>query len=271
MAKKSTPLLGGVSETLLIALYARALESQRPDAILHDERAVEIVKRLGDLSQYRMHGHDQIALAVRVQQFDAQIQDFLKRNPDGIVVHIGCGLDTRFERVDNGRVEWFDLDLPDVIDLRRKLIGGEGPRYHLLSCSILEEDWLAALSPFPGRALLFVAEGVFVYFSEAQVRAVLLTIRSCFAGAELICDAHTPFIIWADNLHMAFYGLGARMHWGLKNPRDVEGWAPGMRLLDEFYYFASTETRMRAYNWMGRIPFLSRSAGIFHYRLGSAP
>jgi O-methyltransferase involved in polyketide biosynthesis len=97
-----------------MTLYARARESQRPDAMIRDERAVEMVNQLaGDFSRLRMQRHDEIAVIMRMRKFDSHVHSFLARNPEGVVVHIGCGLDTRFERLDNGRVEWFDLDLPD--------------------------------------------------------------------------------------------------------------------------------------------------------------
>jgi O-methyltransferase involved in polyketide biosynthesis len=85
------------------------------------------------------------------------------------VVHIGCGLDSRFERVDNGRVEWYDLDLPEVIELRRKFIGNERERYHLLGCSVLEDTWLEAVKVHSQRHFLFLAEGVFMYSKERRL------------------------------------------------------------------------------------------------------
>src|SRR5512132_3573025 len=115
MTKKILQSLDGVSETLLMTLYVRARESQRTNAMIHDDKAVEMVNQIaGDFSRLRMQRHDEIAVIMRMKRFDKHVQDFLTRNPDGVVVHIGCGLDTRFERVDNGQVEWFDLDMPDV-------------------------------------------------------------------------------------------------------------------------------------------------------------
>jgi O-methyltransferase involved in polyketide biosynthesis len=120
MYEKIIQNLEGVSETLLMTLYARAHESQRPDAMLKDDKAVAMVQQLaGDFSRLRMQRHDEIAVIMRMRKFDNHARSFLTRNPNSIVVHIGCGLDTRFERVDNGQVEWFDLDMPDVIKLRK--------------------------------------------------------------------------------------------------------------------------------------------------------
>jgi O-methyltransferase involved in polyketide biosynthesis len=106
MAKKTSPNLSGVFETLLITLYTWALESQRPDGLIRDGKAFEIVTKMDcDLSRLRLQGHNEVALILRMPQFDYMAGDFMARNPQTAVVHFGCGLDTRFKRVDDGRVE----------------------------------------------------------------------------------------------------------------------------------------------------------------------
>ncbi|MEW5938749.1 MAG: class I SAM-dependent methyltransferase [Chloroflexota bacterium] len=270
MPEKISPSLAGVPETLLIPLYHRALESQRPDALVKDDKAVEIVRQLDfDASRFKLQKHDILGLVCRVREFDRFARDFLTARPDGAVVHIGCGLDTRFERVDNGRVEWFDLDLPEVIDLRRKLISGEGGRYHLLSCSVLDPAWLEAVNAFRPRPFLFIAEGVFPYFEEEQVKWLVKTLQSAFPGAELVFDAHTPWVVWGDNLQLAFSKLSARLKFALRRGRDVETWNPGIKMLEEWHYYGADEPRVRPYRWMYNVPFLRKSTGIFHYELGS--
>jgi len=186
------------------------------------------------------------------------------------VVHIGCGLDSRFERVDNGRVEWYDLDLPDVIELRRKLIGDEGERYHLLGCSAFDSAWLDAVSAHRQRPFLFLAEGVLMYFEEAQVKSLVLMLRDHFPGAELVIDAFSPFLIRANNLRLSITKFGARYHWGLKRGQEIESWDDGIHLLDEWGYFDRPEPRLDHIRWMRHIPLLARVLRIYHYRLGPA-
>lgn len=270
MAEKIPQKLSGISETLLLPLYTRALESQRPDALLRDEQAVGMVGQIDyDFARIRLQGHDAIALIMRVKKFDGYVHDFLAHSPDGVVIHIGCGLDTRFERVDNGRVEWFDLDMPDVLALRQVLIRNECGRYHLLATSVFEYGWMDEVSTFKPRPFMFLAEGVLPYFEEAQIRSLFLKLRERFPGCELVCDAHTPFAIWANNLQLAYITrVGARLHWRLKHGRDVEAWGDGISMLEEWFYFDSAEPRMQVYRWMKFLPFLGRSTGIFKYRLG---
>jgi O-methyltransferase involved in polyketide biosynthesis len=271
MPEKIIQTLDGVSETLLMTLYVRARESQRPDAMIKDDKAVAMVNQLVcDFSRLRMQRHDEIAVIMRMRKFDSHVRDFLMRNPDAVIVHIGCGLDTRFERVDNGHVEWFDLDMPDVVELRRKLVNSESSRYHTLATSVFDGGWLEEVSLYKPRPFMFVTEGVLPYFEEAQVKSLFLKLSDQFPGSELVCDAHTPFVIWADNLHLAFARVKARMHWRLKNPKDVESWGEGIRLLAEWNYYEDDEPRLKAFRWVRLIPPLAKSSGIFHYRLGSS-
>ncbi len=206
--------LRGVSETLLMPLYVRAIESQCPDALLRDEVAVALVAQAPGaftrVQKIRMDEDDRVALIMRNRQMDHYAQDFLSRWPSAVVVHIGCGLDTRFARVDNGVVEWYDLDLPEVIALRCELIGGETGRYHHLANSVFNPAWLDTVAVHRDRPVLFLAEGVFMYFEEAQVKTLVLALRGRFPGAELVFDAFSSAKASAPSVPPRFSDRGRR-------------------------------------------------------------
>jgi O-methyltransferase involved in polyketide biosynthesis len=211
--------------------------------------------------------YTRFAMILKSREFDRFAQDFLKRHPDGVVVHIGCGFDTRFERVDNGQVEWYDLDLPEVIGLRRKMIGSDGERYHLLGCSVLDSAWMDAMKAHLPRPFLFLAEGVFMYFKEAQVKSLVLTLLDHFPEAEMVFDAFSPFHIWRSNLQVTFARLGSRfprLHWGLWRGQEVERWGDGIRLIDN----DSPEPRLGYFRWFRHIPLAARAGRIYHFQLG---
>jgi len=272
MPEKVLQSLDGVPQTLLMTLLVRARETRRSDGVFKDEKAVEIVNHIdADFSKLIMHRHDEIAVIVRMKKFDKHVHEFLARNPEGGVVHFGCGLDTRFERIGSDRVEWFDLDLPDVMVLRRKLISTESPRYHAITAFIFDTGWLAEVKRFKPRPFLFIGEGVLPYFEESQIRELFLHLRDHFPGCELVCDAHKPFIIWADNLHLALANVKARMHWKLKKPHDVESWGADIRLIDEWNYYGNDEPLMKPFLWLRMIPGLAKSSGIYHFQLGIRP
>jgi O-methyltransferase involved in polyketide biosynthesis len=257
-----------------MTLYIRAMESQRPDALIKDEKAVALVTNrsydFDRIRQLKMDEDDKVGVILRNLEFDRQVRDFLTRHPDAVVVHIGCGLDSRFERVDNGKVEWYDLDLPEVIEQRRKFIGGEGKRYHLLAGSVFDSAWLDKVSVHRQRPFLFLAEGVLMYFEEAQVKSLVLMLRNHFPGAELVFDAFSPFLVRANNLRMAISKFGVRYHWGLRRGQEIEKWGDGIHLLDEWGYFDRPEPRLDHIRWMRHIPLLARVMRVYHYRLGKA-
>jgi len=268
------PALSGVAETLLIPLYNRAIESQRPDAIMKDEKAVALVTQMSydfdQVRKIRMTEGNKVARIMLTREMDRYARDFLSRHPEAVVVHIGCGLDSRFERVDNGRVEWYDLDLPDVIGLRRKFIGDEGERYHLLGCSVLEDAWLEAVKVHSQRPFLFLAENVFVYFMEAQVKSLVLRLRDHFPGAELVFDGWTPFFVWLGNRQLSSSKFAGLLHWGFWRSQALEGWGEGIHMLGQWGFFDQPEPRMDSFRWMAPIFRLFKPMRIFHFQLGEA-
>ena len=286
MSEINPQLLSGVAETMLITLYLRAMESQRPEALIKDEEAVELVTRLSyDFDRIRLlhlNEANKLVIILRNREFDRYARDFLRRHPDAVVVHIGCGLDSRFGRVDNGKVEWYDLDFPDIIKLRRKLLGDkgltlsgpehssgvEGKRYHLIGCSVLEDTWLEKVSNHRKRPFLFMAEGVFMYFEGAQVKSLVLRLRDYFPGAELVFDSYSPIHVRVSNLQTASFGFRSR--WGIWHGEKLEGW-DGIRLLDEWGPFERPEPRLARFRWWLRpIDWLFRTLRIYHFQLGKA-
>jgi O-methyltransferase involved in polyketide biosynthesis len=280
MTKSTVETLRGVSETLLVTLYLRAIESQRPDALIKDKKAVALVKQLRDEGQYdfsrirllHLNEANKLVTILRSREFDRYTRDFLMRHPNALVVHIGCGFDTRFDRVDNGQVVWYDLDLPDIIELRRQLIGDEEERYHLLGYSVLDSTWLEVVSEYRQRPFLFLAEGLTMHLKETQNKALVRMLYDHFPGAELIFDAYSPIHNIVSNLQSARFGF--RTHWGLWHGQEIESWGnvspsgAGIRLLDEWGFLDRTETRLTRLRWLRPIESLFRTLRIYHFKLG---
>ncbi|MFD4529465.1 class I SAM-dependent methyltransferase [Streptomyces sp. NPDC058470] len=141
--------LGTVQETLLIPLYGRAVENRNPDPALRDPRAEDIVASLDyDFARFD-NLPSLIGTVLRTSLFDRWAADLLTAHPTGTVVEIGVGLNTCHERLDNGQARWFDLDLPDVIDLRRTFFT-DTPRRTMIAASVTDEAWTGAVkSPGP--------------------------------------------------------------------------------------------------------------------------
>ncbi len=272
MSKKSIRDLSGVAETMLITLYFRAVESRRPDALLRDEKAAALVERMsGDFDKVRrmpISEIDRTTIILRLREFDRRARDFMARHPGAPVVHFGCGLDTRFERVDDGRVEWYDLDFPEVIDLRRRLLGDGGKRHRFIGRSLFDAAWLDELGPRSGRRCLFLAEGVSMYCSEAEVRWLVLLLRDRFPGAEFVFDAFSPFHVWMSNRRIPSYKLETRFRFGTWSGRKIERWGDGIRLNGDWGFFDDPEPRTARYRWMRRVWFFNRVMRVYSFRLG---
>ena len=190
MAAKQSIQLGTVQETLLVPLYARAVDSRRKRPILNDRKAVEMVESI-DWDFQRFNQKWRIAAAtLRTAIFDVPVRDFLSRHPEGTVVEIGAGLNTRFERLDNGAMHWFDLDLPDSIELRKKFFT-DSERRTTLTASVLDPGWMDAVRQSPGP-YFFVAEAVLIYLTEQQVKARAGTDRSQLPERNHRLRQHAP-------------------------------------------------------------------------------
>lgn len=279
-----------VSETLFLPLYSLALESQREDPILADPGAVALTRALNqsfagsDLPLHRRLVNGDLpptlvtTMALRIRRFDRYVADFLARQPQGVVVNLGCGLDDRRRRTDNGRVRWFDLDLPEVIKLRRSLLP-ESDRMRFLASSVLDLRWLDALPHEPGHRFLFVAEGLFMYLPPDGVRTLVLALRQRHPGAELVAEvAHATIVrLMRGRLSRGKFrrqfGISADVvyQFGLRDSHDMQQWAPGLVLLDDWTYFDEPQPRLGWMRLLARWPLFRRAQWTVHYRLGTAP
>jgi O-methyltransferase involved in polyketide biosynthesis len=220
MPDKLQARLGAVQETLFITLAARAAESKRKHPVLRDPRAVELLESIDyDAATYGRGAGGSITV-LRTAIFDFWVRRFLAAHPAGTVVELGTGLNTRFERVDNGQVHWLDLDLPDTIELRRTFFA-DTARRRMVAASVLDEDWLPEVARSQGP-FFFVAEGVLVYLPEDQVTATLARIAGRFPGALVALDTYPKRTFDQQHRLAARKGIAARWAWACDDPRSLE-------------------------------------------------
>lgn len=113
--------LGVVQKTVLITLWVRAWELRQANPIIRDPKSAEILDAINyDFDKFTTAKNSQISTCLRGLILDSWVRTYLKQYPQSTVVEIGAGLWARFERVNNGKVRWFDLDLPDSMALRRQ-------------------------------------------------------------------------------------------------------------------------------------------------------
>jgi O-methyltransferase involved in polyketide biosynthesis len=228
MAEKVRAELGAVQETLFVTLAGRARATARKHPVLRDLKAVEMVQSIEFDKETYGRGWGGFVTAIRTVIFDWWVRQFLAEHPGGTVVELGTGLNTRFERTDNGTVHWVDLDLPDTIELRRRFFADTGRR-QMIAGSLLGEDWMAAAGQRPGP-YFFVSEGVLVYLEKDAVLRALARITERFPGALLAFDTYSQVTFRQQNKLAARAGMAARWAWACDDPRSLE--RPGLRLAE---------------------------------------
>jgi methyltransferase (TIGR00027 family) len=197
--------IGDIAATSFITLYCHAIETLSDDPVLSDPKSVEITTELNKTLSLSESTLDRILasgtldtrlvvhIAIRAKKYDDYARDFLQRFPDGVIVNIGCGLDSRFLRIDNGRVVFYDLDLPEIIAIKKSFFD-ESERYHLIASSVLDSDWMAPLLHHKGP-FLFMAEGVFMYLDGKDVQSLVLKLQEKFRGSELVCEVVNSLLV----------------------------------------------------------------------------
>jgi O-methyltransferase involved in polyketide biosynthesis len=245
MTDKIAVDLGNVQKTLFLPLWGRATESKKAQPLLVDQTAVRIMAQVNyDFSSMakRLSPVTQAAWIMRSLHTDRVVRAFLAKYPQGTIVNLGCGLDTTFERVDNGHLRWYDLDLPDVIGLRRNLIQ-ETSRRRFIASSFLEEGWLKDI--VVESQALFIAAGVFYYFTEAEIRGFLGRLADRFPGSEVVFDVASPVgVRTANQVVIRNGGLDEKSYltWALASPSVITAWDRRFRIVALLYYFGEQAT-----------------------------
>ncbi|MGD3106385.1 class I SAM-dependent methyltransferase [Streptomyces sp. YGL11-2] len=227
---KSKVQLTGAKETLLATLYGRAVDSRAKKPILGDTMAVDAVRRLDyDFRKLRMRGGDAAGVALRARQLDVWTARFLARHEEATVVHLGCGLDTRVYRLAPGpRVRWYDVDFPEVIDLRRQLYP-ERPGYAEIPTSVTAPDWVDGLPS--DRPTMIVAEGLLMYLTEKDVTTLLRRLIAHAPSGELAFDAFSRFAVRAARLNTVIVRTGSTLHWGT-DPAGISRLSPRLEIVE---------------------------------------
>ena len=211
------------SKTLFIPLYGKAMMSR--EGFLPDPMAEKIVSEVdfdfGKVDQSRKLA---IYMAMRAMQFDRYAREFAARHPEGLILQLGVGLDSRIRRVECAN-PWYDLDFPDVIALRRAYFP-EDARYHLIGAPALPADWLADL-PRAEHALV-LAEGISMYLSGQDMRDLMAALQAHFRQVRFIFDAYSKAAAKLSALKNPINAVKAKIDFAMDNPEELLAGTEGM-------------------------------------------
>ncbi|WP_432798868.1 class I SAM-dependent methyltransferase [Poriferisphaera sp. WC338] len=227
--------LGTIQETMIVPLWARAIEQQQEEPILRDRMSAAIMERLDyHIEPKGVMPYLQVRLSVRGRLLDDFVLEFLGEHPRGCVIEIGCGLSTRFHRIDNGEVNWVCVDLPDLMQLREKLIDPH-ERLTNIKDSIFEHGWIDQVKKIGGPYMI-VIEGLLPYFDKNQVTRIFKTVSDEFDGSRIAFDTQTELyrkLVKPGKLITAEDGeSGLSFKWTVKQIEEIEQMEGRLHLRD---------------------------------------
>jgi O-methyltransferase involved in polyketide biosynthesis len=260
---------------MLATLYARALDADFKEPILGDRFAKRIVERIDyDWTKTTVNARRAPSVTTRTAHFDAWTGQFLVAHPHAVVLHVGCGLDSRFFRLQPGPgIEWYDVDYPEVAALRTQLYP-TAEHYHVVAASVTDPGWLADIPA--DRPALMIGEGLTMYLTEPDGIALLRRVVGHFGSGELQFDAFNSLGIKAQVLNPVVRRSGSRLRWAINGPDDIVAAVPGVRLMVWQRWFESDtfEKLPRSARMMGKVMALTSSVAnmsqYHRYAFGAA-
>jgi len=244
---------------MLIPLWARAAETGGPDPLVRDEKAVEMLSRIDyDFSKFRSARFSQLGVAVRTMLIDRAVRTFLDEHPEACVINLGAGLDTRHERLGGVDVLWYELDLPEALELRRNFFA-ENKRYRFLARSVFDASWFDDVDS-EGRETLLIAEGLFMYFEERELKPLFARIAERFPGGRMLVEVQGPGIVGKSRRHDSLSKLhnAPEFKWGTSDSRDLTRWSPCIELVEEWPFFDCRLDRAGILGLLMRLPFMRK-------------
>jgi O-methyltransferase involved in polyketide biosynthesis len=214
-------------------------------------------------------------MALRTRYFDRQVKLFAEKYPECTIINLGCGFDSRHMRVDNGKMKWFDLDLPEVISLKKGYFN-ETARYKMLGYSVLDYTWMDAVLPFVIGKVMIIVEGLFMYLDETKAKELIVTLRNRFPTSEFLVEMARKY--WVNKMNSAYlkwkfkHQLGfsedSMFRFGIDSASDIEILDQNIRLMDEWSYFDDREKRLGWFNLLGRFDKIRKVQWTLHFTLG---
>lgn len=246
-----------ISQTAFLTLQCHAIDAKSDSPILNDKSAIKVLDLLKELvkdsnnSLYKRLINDKVKrnlithTALRAKEYDSFIRRFIEKHPAATVVNIGCGLDNRFERIDNANIEFYDLDFPDIIEIKEQIFPPKH-RYHQIAQSVFEKDWIDQIS---AKNVILVAEGVFMYCEECNIKSLFHQLQEKLNNPEIVFEVfNKKWMKGWRRKSMEFkmkkqlkLGEDTIFKFGITDSDEIEAWNPGYKLIKDWSYFDSLQ------------------------------
>jgi O-methyltransferase involved in polyketide biosynthesis len=257
-----------IQETLLITLQAKALDNRSAKPILHDRTAEAMLGSIDfDFEKFNGLGNDNV-IVVRAKQYDEWLKEFLRLYPQAVVVNLGCGLDTRVTRISPPEgAQWFDVDYPDVIQLRQNFYSNNA-QYQMIGSSVTESGWLESMPK--DRPTIIIAEGLLEYLTEQEVQTLFNRLTDHFGQGQLAFDVMDSYAVRSAQAQYRDEA-GAIHKWAVDDLGAVDKLDAKLKRIGSLSLFESAYIQKLPwkYRWiygaMARIPKFSKMMRLCRY------
>ena len=259
--------LTDVSKTAIVTLRSHVLESQKNKPIISDPMAKYCLDNLVSfasedekavLFNRKLSSFLTSHIALRARKYDSIINDFISKNSSSIVVNLGCGFDTRYWRIDNKKCEYIELDLPEIVEMKKDILK-DHLSYELIACSVLDTSWIDRVTSKGNRNFLLIAEGLFMYLPKADVINLFKTFSDRFYHSQIVLEVVTEKYtrgIWKKIVVMKIkrnlgFDAGSSYNFGVRQARDIESYANGIKIIGEWSYVEDDDIRPKVLKYLG--------------------
>lgn len=256
MKGKIKPTINGSAETMLQSFYARAQYSKRKNHKFYDAKAVELVDKIDyDFSAAAKDSAMGKGVIARTIVFDELVKNYIEKNPGCTVVNIACGLDTRFYRMDNGKITWYNLDLPETIAIRNQIFEESG-RVSTIGISALDSAWPKEVK-VRGK-MLFIIEGLSMYLTAEENGKILKVIKDNFDNAYILMECLAKTWIKKEGIEKSIQQTGSKFVFGADHFEDLGNMTKGYHKIKDDNILRGMELFSSAYKLFSLLPIAKR-------------
>ncbi|MBR5504072.1 MAG: class I SAM-dependent methyltransferase [Methanobrevibacter sp.] len=245
--------LEGVEKTMLLTLYTKAKHSQEKNHKFFDSKAVEVISQIDyDFTLAEEDSSMQMGVISRTIVLDKMVSDYISSHPNCTIINIASGMDTRFNRLDNGIIRWYNVDLENAAKFRLNYIE-DTDRVKTLAYSAMDSSWASKIES--GEDILFIIEGLTMYLKQNDVKKILNIIDDNFDSCTIFVEIMPPIAV-RNTKEKSVEETNAKFIWGLKKGYELRklnsnfNWIMDVNLFDGLDIY---KPMYRIFSW---IPFI---------------
>jgi len=267
--------LNAVSETALHTLKSRVTESDKESPVINDPLGKEIFHAISSLLtnetsqnilKMKIPSTLSSYIALRARKYDTYAKEFIKNNPKALVISLGCGFDTRFWRVSDKIWNYIEIDLPEVIELKKEILKNK-ISYETIGCSVLDYGWIDTIAAKQRTNILFLAEGLFMYLPEDEVISLFKKIASTFSQSQIIFETVNKKYTTGFYKKMVEKKMkkrlgsdaGASYQYGISQAEEIESYGDNIKVIEEWSYFEDSDVKPKFLYYLKNLTTFTRT------------